>query len=314
MLLTTFSDTLANVLRTKLRRLIHNENLRLQNAWKSPPSICWANVFIRQVGAPKIAMQEILQKLLSKVTGEAETQKFSHRFLLSEWDNVVDAWQLDSWDARDAPAPRAAFDALAYLRKGQCRTSRIRHGAPQPEMFGVLAERLKDLRNPLFDFAVVDEAQHISVASLRFLAALGNQRTNSFFSGDLGQRIFQTPSSWKALGVHVRRRSQTLRLNYRTSHQIRMQADRLLGSEVADVDGNIEDQWGTASAFSGQPPSMRVFETKQEESEAVRTWLQERRKEGVGGECNWSNCAVEERVGPSVRGGQPRWAPFSDHG
>ncbi len=88
----------------------------------------------------------------------------------------------------------------------------------------------------------MDEAQDISIAQLRFLAALGGSRPNAlFFSGDLGQRIFQQPFSWKALGVDVRGRSKTLRVNYRTSHQIREQADRLLGPEITDVDGNRED-------------------------------------------------------------------------
>jgi hypothetical protein len=53
--------------------------------------------------------------------------------------------------------------------------------------------------HPPFDFAVVDEAQDIDVAELRFLAALGANRPNAlFFAGDLGQRIFQQPFSWKA--------------------------------------------------------------------------------------------------------------------
>ena len=75
-----------------------------------------------------------------------------------------------------------------------------------------------------------------------------------FFAGDLGQRIFQQPFSWKALGVDIRGRSRTLRVNYRTSHQIRMQADRLLGPEVTDVDGNSEDRSDTVSVFNGPPP------------------------------------------------------------
>ena len=42
---------------------------------------------------------------------------------------------------------------------------------------------------------VVDEAQDLSVAQLRFLAALGAGRPDAlFFAGDLGQRIFQLPS------------------------------------------------------------------------------------------------------------------------
>ena len=51
------------------------------------------------------------------------------------------------------------------------------------------------------DHILVDEAQDISVAHLRFFAALGGERSNAlFFAGDLGQRIFQQPFSWKALG------------------------------------------------------------------------------------------------------------------
>ena len=120
-------------------------------------------------------------------------------------------------------------------------------------MFRLLTKNLEEHRNPPFDFAIVDEAQDISVAQLRFLAALGGERPNSlFFAGDLGQRIFQTPFSWKALGVDIRGRSRTLKLNYRTSHQIRTQADRLLGPEVTDVDGNVEERRGAVSAFNGE--------------------------------------------------------------
>ena len=80
-----------------------------------------------------------------------------------------------------------------------------------------------------------------------------------FFAGDLGQRIFQQPFSWKSLGVDIRGRSRNLRINYRTSHQIRQQADRLLGPEVTDVDGNSEDRSDTVSVFNGPPPVIRVL-------------------------------------------------------
>ena len=49
------------------------------------------------------------------------------------------------------------------------------------------------------------------------------------------------------MGVDVCERSHTLRVNYRTSHQIRMQADRQLGAEIADVDGNVETTSGHVS-------------------------------------------------------------------
>ena len=119
------------------------------------------------------------------------------------------------------------------------------------------------MKNLPFDFAVVDEAQDISVAHLRFLAALGGGRPNAlFFAGDLGQRIFQQPFSWKSLGVDIRGRSRTLRVNYRTSHQIRTQADRLLGPVVTDVDGISDDRTDTISVFNGPPPTIQILQER----------------------------------------------------
>ena len=150
------------------------------------------------------------------------------------------------------------------------------------QLFTALAAALSTSKNVVFDFAVVDEAQDISVAHLRFFAALGGRRHNAlFFAGDLGQRIFQQPFSWKAIGVDIRGRSRTLRVNYRTSHQIRTQADRLLGPVVTDVDGNIEDRSDTVSVFNGPPPVIRTFKDEGEEINAVGNWIKENAKTGV---------------------------------
>jgi superfamily I DNA/RNA helicase len=149
-------------------------------------------------------------------------------------------------------------------------------------MFTAVAGALKQSKNSPFQFAVIDEAQDVSVAQLRFLAALGSNRANGlFFAGDLGQRIFQQPFSWKALGVDVRGRSRTLRVNYRTSHQIRAQADRLLDPEVSDVDGNTESRGSTVSVFNGPPPIIRVLKTQEEEIQFVAHWIKERAAAGV---------------------------------
>ncbi|MDE2667459.1 MAG: UvrD-helicase domain-containing protein [Acidobacteriota bacterium] len=291
-LLTTISDTLADVLRTKLRRLIYNEPRLAERLEVDAIDRVGERLFRAQLGRPRIANREMVRDLLTRTAGEAETpHQFSSRFLLSEWDNVVDAWQLDHWEAyRDAKRlgrktrlpveQRMTLWSLFARVKAELRDRGLR---TQAELFSLLVATLKDRRNPPFDFVIVDEAQDVSVAQLRFLAALGAHRPNGlFFAGDLGQRIFQTPFSWKALGVDVRGRSQTLKLNYRTSHQIRMQADRLLGPELADVDGNVEDRRGTVSAFSGERPAIHLFETEQEEGAAVAAWLRERRDSGVG--------------------------------
>jgi superfamily I DNA/RNA helicase len=70
-------------------------------------------------------------------------------------------------------------------------------------------------------------------------------------------------------------------VNYRTSHQIRAQADRLLGPTVGDVDGNVEDRSDTISVFNGPPPAIRTFSTLEDESTGVSEWLKERAAAGV---------------------------------
>ena len=77
---------------------------------------------------------------------------------------------------------------------------------------------------------------------------------------------------WRS-GIDVRGRSRTLRVNYRTSHQIRTQADRLLGPEVADVDGNVEERAGTVSVFNGLSPTITVCESHEDEQETVSNWI-----------------------------------------
>ena len=77
-------------------------------------------------------------------------------------------------------------------------------------LFTSLAVKLLSNKNTVYDFTIVDEAQDVSVSHLKFFAALGGDRPNAlFFAGDLGQRIFQQPFSWKSVGVDIRGRSRT---------------------------------------------------------------------------------------------------------
>ena len=289
-LLTTFSETLADDLRMKLKRLIYNEPRLAERVEVDAIDTVGERLYQAQFGSTRIATQALVGELLMKAASEEGTHDFGLRFLLSEWEHVVDAWQLDCWEAyrdvrrigRKRLLPVETRSTLWSIFRRTKAELGDRGLVTRAEMFSLLAAKLRGRRNPLFDFLIVDEAQDIGVAQLRFLAALGGQRPNGlFFVGDLGQRIFQPPFSWKAVGIDLRGRSQTLKLNYRTSHQIRMQADRLLGSELADVDGNIEDRRGTVSAFNGKEPAIHVPETEREEIEVVGQWLKDRRGEGV---------------------------------
>jgi superfamily I DNA/RNA helicase len=60
-----------------------------------------------------------------------------------------------------------------------------------------------------------------------------------------------------------------------------MQADRLLGPEVSDADGNTEERGSTVSLFNGPAPTIQVLKTQQEETKAVSKWISDLSKEGV---------------------------------
>jgi len=150
------------------------------------------------------------------------------------------------------------------------------------ELFTRLASLFSENKQAPYDFIIIDESQDLSVPQLRFLAAFNAGQSNRlFFAGDLGQRIFQQPFSWKALGVDIRGRSTTLRVNYRTSHQIRRQADRLLGPELSDVDGNNEERRGTISVFNGPKPNIMSLDTPDEEIKTISQWISQLIDAGV---------------------------------
>lgn len=288
--LTTFSETLADALRTKLRRLISNEPRLGERVEVHSIDAIGERLYEQHFGRPKIASPDQIRHFMVDAAAAVPNHKFSQSFLLSEWDEIVDAWQLGNWEAyRDVKRLgrktrlQETQRATAWAILDVVRTRLQQEGLiTRAEMFTRLATQLRSRKHPPFDFIVVDEAQDVSVPQLRFLAALGDDRPNGlFFAGDLGQRIFQQPFSWKSLGVDVRGRARTLHINYRTSHQIRMQADRLLGPELADVDGLSEDRRGTVSIFNGPVPLLRTFKTQAEEIEAVGAWLNDRTKEGV---------------------------------
>ena len=80
----------------------------------------------RTSGKPQIASAEIIQQLTGGSSRRGRwTSQFSPHFLMAEWEQVVDAWQLETWEAyrdvrtpgpQDAPAGEAAGGAVVDLR------------------------------------------------------------------------------------------------------------------------------------------------------------------------------------------------------
>jgi mRNA-degrading endonuclease RelE of RelBE toxin-antitoxin system len=289
-LLTTFSDALAHALQSKLRRLLGNEPRLAERIDVHSLNTIGLRLYKAHIGAATIATFDVLRDMMAKAAGSVEGQKFSQQFLMTEWNQVVDAWQLRTWDAyrdvarlgRKTRLPEGQRKLLWSIFEQVQSGLRSRQLITWPELFTSLGRKIAAANKVVFDFAVVDEAQDISPSHLRFMAALGAGRPDAlFFAADLGQRIFQQPFSWKSLGVDIRGRSRTLRINYRTSHQIRTRADRLLGPSVADVDGNTEKRDDTISVFNGPVPAILAIDDESEERDAVAHWIVELSKTGL---------------------------------
>jgi superfamily I DNA/RNA helicase len=289
-LLTTFSKALANALKIRLNYLVGNEPEIAARIQLHSVSGIGYELYSAAFGQPNIASPALVQTLLRQAAGQIEGHRFTERFLFGEWNDVVDAWQLTSWEAyrdvarlgrktRIGGKQREILWSIFERMRAEMAQRKV---VSWPMIFGRATERLAASASSAFDYAVVDEAQDVGIAELRFLAALVSARRDGLFlTGDLGQRIFQQPFSWKSLGVDVRGRSYTLRINYRTSHQIRSCADRLLPPSLADVDGNNESRRGTISVFNSVEPVIGTFADADQETAVVGKWLGDCIAEGV---------------------------------
>ncbi len=283
-LLTTFSTTLANALRIRMRRLISNTPRVGERLECIALNEIGLRLYEAKNGRTRIASDTDVAKIMKEASADVPDHKFPLSFLITEWKDVVDAWQLNSWEeyrdakrlGRKSRLPEKQRVILWSIFEKVRTKLQAKKLLTYAEVFTKLTAHFAKSKKLPFDYVVVDEAQDVSIAQLQFLAALGSGRKNGlFFAGDLGQRIFQQPFSWKSLGVDIRGRSRTLRINYRTSHQIRMQADRLLGKEITDVDGNVEERRGIVSVFNGPKPAIMVYDSQKKEIDAVAKWIKE---------------------------------------
>ena len=206
------------------------------------------------------------------------------QFALSEFERVVEPRQIateeDYLKTRrrgvhtrlSAEKRKAIWSVLQHVYDG---INRIEGYITTEQMYARLADYYRTHPDvPRYHtHVVVDECQDLCEVELDFMTAYLGDQGRAFFAGDIGQRIIRYSFPWKPHGIDLRGRSRVLKVNYRTTQEIRSMADRLTNLDANDADEISQNRKGTISLLSGPKPEIRQFKTRDEEAEGVAKWL-----------------------------------------
>ena len=285
-LLTCFSRTLADSLAEKLTQLLPDPEERARVTVLNLHRLSLRLAPQLGLGTPKIHpgdLEPLFRKVLSQF-GSA----VSLAFLMSEWRNVIEPRGLTTWDAYRS-APRVGRGVALGARQRRAIWTVVeaaleelkRQGGTTWGLLGHQVAEALEQQEPRFQHVITDEAQDLGPAELRLLRALAAPGPDDLMlCGDAGQRVYRGRSSWLAMGVDVRGRSSHLKINYRTSQDIRQFADRLMPAQLADEEGEPESR-RTLSRFRGMAPEVQRFGTQTDQVRGVAFWVQARLAEGL---------------------------------
>ena len=130
-----------------------------------------------------------------------------------------------------------------------------------------------------YRYVLVDEVQDFSLEALRLIRAISpieEELSNPLCTvGDGHQRIYRAKIPMSRAGIQIVGRSRRLKINYRTSEQIRQFAQGLLqGMEIDDLDGKIVSIVGDHSVFKGPSPIIEHYQDNNKEAEDIVAWVQ----------------------------------------
>jgi len=290
-LLTSFSRPLANALKAKLAILLADDPGKLDRVSIASFEDAATELFQLATGRrPTLAPIDAQNAALERAMADLGYTDLPLRFVTAEWRQIVDAWNLPDLESYSA-VPRIGRrnrlgskqrEALWPVFERARATLAARGFLTSSQLFATVEDTFKDRDDKPFTHVIVDEAQDLGVSELRMMGAIANGPNSQFYAGDIGQRIFQLPFSWLTLGVDVRGRASSLRINYRTSRQIREAADQLLPQKVRDVDGIEDDRTGAQSVFEGPAPVIAQCADQADETANVAAYLRAAIKEGIG--------------------------------
>ena len=238
----------------------------------------WVNQFLRESGFTAQISYDEIDGLWEKAVLLANVDlSYDVNFYEEEWNRVVIAQEAMSLplyvkatrngrgtrlDRKKRMLVWKVFEAYQNLMK----ENQIR------DINTAMYESTKLLQasgnKPRYTHIIVDEGQDFSDNAYRLLRALaGEDHANDIFIvGDSHQRIYKNHPTLSKCGINVRGRSSILKINYRTTEEIRKYAFALLnGISFDDLDEDIDLGDKCQSLTHGAAPIIKNFEDANEE-------------------------------------------------
>ena len=279
-LFTTYTANLASDIKDNLRKICSLEEIRKIDVINLD---AWVSQFLREHGYPaEIVYDEKAHNLWKEaVTSTDYTGEFPVSFYEDEYNRVVvaqEAFSLEKYvkasrtgrgtrlDRKKRMQIWKVFEAYQNLMK----ENQVRDINTAMYECRLLLE--KGSSETRYNHVIVDEGQDLSTNGFRLLRAIaGEEHENDIFIvGDSHQRIYKNKAALSKCGINIRGRSSVLRINYRTTEEIRKAAFALLnGISFDDLDDSFDDGDKCRSLTHGSAPEVIATANANEEFDTV---------------------------------------------
>lgn len=223
---------------------------------------------------------------------ESQLTEFDAAFLNAEYEQVIltgnittpTVYYAVSRAGRSRPLTRKQRMEVWRLMEQYTAYLRDAHFHHRDALFNSVSAHLRQLSTRPYSYVIADELQDLANVELRFLRALTEEAPNDLFlAGDPLQRIYARKVNFTQAGINIRGlRSRRLRINYRTTEEIKRFAVSVIQqSAFDDFDGGTEERGGYRSLFHGQAPTYQVFDTKNQELDYIQEKINEHHERGV---------------------------------
>jgi hypothetical protein len=239
---------------------------------------------------------------------ENNLSEFDIDFLSAEYQNVIlynnikslESYLSTSRMGRGKPITRKQKMEIWSLIEKYTQFKSANNLVDRAELFNKVSNYFDERNLRPFSYVIADEVQDLSNVELRFLRSIVAEKENDLFLvGDPYQKIYAKRLNFSSAGISVRgNRSKQLRINYRTSEEIkRLAISTVKGLKYDDFDGEEEKLNGYLSLFHGQVPSYNLFKTKTEEAEFIIEKIKELKSEGI----DYADIAIGFRTKDALR-------------